>query len=70
MAKSYRVIVKVAGGWRLYQTCKSYDEASEVMGRLNVRNLNKAFKRAEAKGRANISPQQYQEALNKSAIQY
>lgn len=70
MNKQYKVMIRQRGGWKLYQICQSQEDAQFLMNRLNIKNLNKAYKRAKSRGRANLSSEQYASTLGRVAIQY
>ena len=70
MDKQYRVIVRQNKRWTVYQVCSTYDEAISVMNRLNVISLNKAYKRAKARGKYSLSQRDHIEAMSRTAIQY
>ena len=75
MSRTYNVLVRSKGGWKLYRACNTPEEASLYLDRLNTANLDKVFKRAKARAKgkghtlSGLTPKIYQEAFSKTCIQ-
>lgn len=67
MNKPYRVLIKKQGKYKLYAKCRTLTEARLVLENINLRNLNKVYKRAKYH---TPSYRSIANAYSKTAIQY
>jgi len=70
MLKKYKVLLINRGKYTTYKLCETREEALAVMSGLNIRLINKAYKRAIRRGRQGIGHEAYRLAMTKTAVQY
>jgi len=70
MAKTYNVLLKARDGYEVHRKCRTLAEAKLVMENINLRNLNKLYKRFEAKGKRKPNNEAIARVYSKTAIQY
>jgi len=66
--KKYKVLLKAKDGYRVYASCRTKAEAELIMDNLNLRGLNKVYKRYQ--GIRKPSHEVIAGVYSKTAIQY